>query len=473
MAINLVRNSKVYLTTNVDSVTGAFTDNTASATSASLYELQVLDGYSFNQNTETQQITVNEAGTSPVRGSRTFNTALAPVEWSITTYVRPTRSGGRVLAAERVLWNALNGSAAIDTTGVAVTSIARANFTSTIATATVATHSFVAGDAVNFQITGNTANSEWSQPARVISTSATTLIVETLKPAAASGGTSTGTLTGALVYGGSWAQSASASGNYSYTSTMGSQKNQLQKFAMLFVVDNTTYCVENCSISQASIDFGLDQIAQIAWTGQGTTLKQLTAVVGTVLAASATTAIATAGYITNKLSTMTLQSKIGGSDNTASTSYVVAITGGNLTIANNNTYLTPANLGVVNNPITYFTGTRSITGNVTAYLKTGSDSPNGTGDLLNALLRSSASETEPKFKAVLQVGATSGQTAVPRMDLEMNGAMLQIPTVEIQDVVSTTINFVAQPYNPDYINGANNAFDLERSNELFVKYYSN
>lgn len=57
------------------------------------------------------------------------------------------------------------------------------------------------------------------------------------------------------------------------------------------------------------------------------------------------------------------------------TVYTVALTGGSLSIANNVTYLTPANLGTLNVPCTYFTGTRTITSNVTAYLKTGAGSP--------------------------------------------------------------------------------------------------
>lgn len=468
MAINLVRNSKVYLSTNVNTIDGTFTDAVASIGTSNLFEIQVLDGYSFSQNTETQQITVNEAGTAPVRGSRTFNTALAPVDWSITTYIRPVRSSGRVTAAERLLWNAMFGAAAIDTTGISTTNITRGSTTTSVATATGNFSSVAVGDVLNFN--GSVQHPDWNQPARVLSIGGTaSASVEFLKAPATAASLTSGAVLG---YTGSWAQSASATGNFSYTSTMNSQRHQLQKFAMLFAVDNVVYCVDNCALNQASVDFGLDQIAQIAWTGQGTKLKQLTTLTPANLSASATAADSTAGYITNKLSTMTLQSRIGGADNTASTSYVVAITGGNITIANNNTYLTPANLGVVNQPITYFTGSRSISGNVTAYLKTGSDSPSGTGTLLTALLSNSATDTEPKFKAIIHTGATSGQTAVPRLDFEMNGCMLQIPTVEIQDVVSTTINFVAQPYNPEYVNAASNAFDLERSNELLVKYFS-
>lgn len=470
MAINLSRNTKVYFTTNVGT-DGSITDANSGFSNANTFEIQVLDGYSFSQNTETQQITVNEAGNRPVRGSRTFNTALAPVDWNITTYFRPLRSTNVVTAAERVLWNALMGSGALSSTALSVTNITRTTTSSATVTATFgASHGLVAGDTINFN--GSTADSTWNQAARVTtSSSATAVVAEMLRAPATAAGTTSGTLS---AYTGQWAQSGTQAGTFSYTSTMGSQRNQLQTFGMLFVVDNVVYGVENCALNQASIDFGLDQIAQIAWTGQGTRLKQMATVTGTHLSANSATATTTANYITNKLSTMTLQSKVGGSENTSSVAYTVAITGGNLTINNNITYLTPTNLGVVNQPVTYFTGTRSISGNVTAYLKTGADqggSATGTGTLLSTLLANANTDTEPKFKSVLHLGGVTGTSGI-KVDFEMNGTMLQIPTVEIQDVVSTTINFVAQPYNPEFVAGANDQFDLERSNELMVKYFS-
>ena len=49
-------------------------------------------------------------------------------------------------------------------------------------------------------------------------------------------------------------------------------------------------------------------------------------------------------------------------------SYAVAITAGNITISNNITFLTPEELGRVNQPIEHVTGTRTVTGNFTCYL---------------------------------------------------------------------------------------------------------
>ena len=48
--------------------------------------------------------------------------------------------------------------------------------------------------------------------------------------------------------------------------------------------------------------------------------------------------------------------------------YNVTLTGGNITIENSLTYLTPETLGSVNLPLGHVMGTRSVSGNFTCYL---------------------------------------------------------------------------------------------------------
>ena len=144
-----------------------------------------------------------------------------------------------------------------------------------------------------------------------------------------------------------------------------------------------------------------------------------------------------------------------------STSYTVALTGGSLSIANNVTYLTPANLGTLNVPCTYFTGTRTITSNVTAYLKTGA---NQTGPLLSALL--TANSTENKFSTLISIGGSSNTNKV---ELVMPTTMLSIPTITTEQVISTAINLTAQGSTSG---AAGDAYNIEQPNELTVKYYA-
>lgn len=383
MALNLVRNSRVFFTTNVNTdgvvqTTGLSTSNT--------FEIQVLDGFTFSQNTTTEVITPNEAGPTPNRGQRSFNTALEPVDFSFSTYIRPKFNGGLtgtgddlVECEEQYLWNALAGTAAIGQVG--------AGWVATAGASPVSTLSFANSNA-----------------------------------------------------------------------------HQLHKFGMLIWVDNALFVIDNCALESASIDFGLDAIATIAWTGRGTklNLSETTTLTGSTFAGGyAGTAKAkdtTAKYLANKLSVLTM---VKGIDGVGTTTHNIPITGGNITFANNLTYLTPANLGVVNNPVTYFTGTRAISGSVNCYLRTGET--NSSSDVLTDILANSATEVAPAYEITLIIGG--GASAPTRVELNLPAAVLAVPTVNAEQIVSTTINFTAHAYS-------GSAFDIGGTNEATVKYYA-
>ena len=374
MSFNLIRNSRVFFTTNVNAETGVVAATGFLPTNTR--EIQVLDGFSFTQNTTAETVTLNEAGAAPVRGQRSFNTALEPVDFSMSTYMRPADGGVNITCEESVLWNAMFATDPI-----------------------------------------GGANPAWSE-----GTSAATLVVAN------------------------------------------SQSHQLQKFGLIIVIDGVSYIIDNCALDTATVDFGLDAIAMVAWTGRGAILRQLaglTATSGTTvtfgggLTGTARGKDTTAPYIANKLSTLTVKKEIDGTGAT----YNVAITGGSLTIANNLTYLTPANLGVVNRPFTYFTGTRAISGTLNCYLRAGSSN---TAGLLADMLADSITDVDPAFYVQIEVGGAANAT---RVEFEMPGTVLTIPTVSTEQVVSTTINFTAQ-------GTATGAFDIGQSNELEVRYYT-
>lgn len=379
MSFNLIRNSRVFFTTNVDSSTGAVL--TTGFTDQNTFEIQVQDGFSFSQNTTSETVTLSEGGEAPVRGQRSFNTALEPADWSFSTYVRPADGGVNITAEESVLWNA----------------------------------AFAAHKADGSDRIGG-ANAAWTA------------------------GISEATLVATK-----------------------SQAHQLQKFGLLVLTDTTSFIIDSCAIDTATIDFGLDAIASIAWAGKGATLRQVnitattgaTPTFGGALTGTAKGKNTTAPYIANKLSTMTLIAGINGTGK----AYTIAITGGSLTIANNLNYLTPANLGVVNKPATYFTGTRSITGTVNAYLRSGT---NSTAGLMADLLAGSDTDVDPEFSLQIEMGGKANAT---RVELEMPAVVLTVPSVNTEQVISTTINFTAQGYT-------GNAFDIGSSNELEVRYYT-
>ena len=479
MSFNLVRNSRVFFTTNVNTNTGDILTTGLSATNT--FEIQVQDGFTFGQATESETITLSEAGPTPARGQRAFNKALNPVDFSFSTYIRPKLSATLVVAEEKYLWNALMGDVGIgmagNLTSSGVTNITRASTTAAVATinGTAMGSLPVIGDTYTVKgATGSFAN-EFNAP-MVISSTAVGAVVGTYLAAPSTAAGTTCTAAAALQYVKSaWSEHISSTGAAanSLVTTANSNKNQLQPFGMIFIVDGITYLVNNCALDQASIDFGLDAIASIAWSGKGTTLKQAAAVTidNTTpalpsftggLTGTATGKDTTAAYITNKLSAVTLQTNIAGTG--TSTSYTVALTGGQITFANNLSYLTPANLGSVNTPIGYFTGTRAISGNLTAYLR---GITLGTGQLLSDILASSATNTETKYRLQVSIG---GNSAATRVEIEMDGAQLSVPAIEVQQVVSTTINFTSQGVTAITAAGVG-SYDITQPNELSVRYY--
>ena len=442
MAVNLSRNTRVYFST------------AQTPSLANTFEVQVLDGYSFSQSVDASAIQVSEAGLNPVRGQRSFNNRLNPAEWSFSTYVRPNKNTN-VSAPEKYLWNAILGRQAIDTTGTAATAVAKvapANGQNTYQlTFTVASHSFAVGDSARVagMTTPTSANGIWTVTA-VTATTVTVDLETTVDPGAVAG-------TGMQLFRGQWHESATVA----TASTTGSNVNQLQSFWLFFVVDNTTYRLDGCAVNQAEISFDITGIATIAWSGMASNLVDVTGTT-TITPGTNATAFALAQtadtFITNKLSTIVLKSNIGGSG----TAYTVPITGGTFTYSNNIEYVTPDTLGTVDSPIGYFTGTRSVSGNLTAYLKTGT---NESAQLLKDMLAAAATTTEPAYFLEVSVG---GKSATTRVELLMNGVSLQIPSMDVQDVVSTTINFNAQGH---YNSATAPGFDLANANDLLISYY--
>lgn len=475
---NLVRNAKAFFTTNLNAskavaTTGHLNTNT--------FEVQVTNGFTFSQNTETQVITVNEAGATVARSQRTFNTALAPVDFSFSTYIRP-KGTTTVNCEERVLWNALLNSNAIDLTGLSVSTVSAFARTASLDTVTftctaanLSGASIAEGDVVTVSgITGVDA-AEWNMPATFVSatpslTAATSITLKYLKAPAGAGTAPASAPTTLKLHKGAFVQNVS----YSLIHSGGSNKNQLQAFGMIIAIDDVTYTIDNCVLDQATVEFGLDGISMVTWTGKGTklnSLAQATATAGTfggALTGSYLPKVTDANYITQKLSTLTLKSTLRGLG-TGAASYLIPITGGSLSIANNVTYITPENLGVVNEPVGYFTGTRAITGTLTAYLKSGADK---SGGLLSTILTGIATATETKYMVQVEVGGISNAT---RVEFEMPATMIQVPTIDAQDVISTSIAFTAQGFDGSSSLAATVAaanYDVDQSNDLFVRYYS-
>ena len=138
----------------------------------------------------------------------------------------------------------------------------------------------------------------------------------------------------------------------------------------------------------------------------------------------------------NKLSTISLTASSTNPEDPDQV-YSVPVTGGNLTITNNITFLTPSTLSVVDKPIGSFTGARQISGSLTCYLNTGAGN---SASLLKALADTSA--VKNSYALVINAG---GETlGNPVAIFSMPYAHLSVPAIESADVIGLNIEFAAQ-----------------------------
>jgi len=409
---------------------------------AFVWDLPVLDGFSFSQATNSSEITLAEmesSGGVSRRGRKQFNDSLSPAEWSFSTYVRPFKSTGsgagaadgtaaKVHAVEEVLWALFSGPAAY----------ASSTFTDQFAATTTVGSEFTTID--------------FSE----------------------------------------------------------SNKSTLGTCDIFFVVggaNRKVYKLANAVVNEAGIDFDIDGIATINWSGMSseivdmsgstvtasgssahpafnaTTADSTTIAVGdiwldtnsshrlsvvTVVPVSGvvtdTTAVyeganKTDNFIRNRLTQLTVVPTVqnpGGGSNTLEANYALTLTGGNITMNNNVSFITPEEIGLVNIPIGHVTGTRSVSGSMTCYLSKDTGATNHSTDLWEDL-KSITSVTTNSFALVFQIGGvTAGQ---PRLYVNMPTCHLEIPTHSIEDVISVETSFNALPSS------------LDGTNEATILYY--
>jgi len=356
----------------------------ATAGSPNMYfDIPVLDGFSFSQATNTSEITLNEAqSTSGVsrRGRAMFNDSYAPVEWSFSTYMMPfTSAGGTKGSAGK--------ASATDGAHCEVSEALWAMFFGQTGTAGITS------DATNLDIVQSTANKA-------------TLGVFDLY----------------FILGASQAAAA-----YTYA-TGATTANQM------------IYKIADCSVGEASFDFDLDGIATVNWSGNGKLITE-----ETTLDLSSSTALIyegvsnTSGFIRNRISDLTI---VGDPGDISDVTYTTTLTGGNISMSNNLTYLTPETLGVVNQPLGHVTGSKSVGGNFTCYLDNASATSSAEfyEDLVEA-----TSDIKNEFSLTFDIGGSG----TPHCIITMPTAHLEVPSHSIDEVISMETNFHALPSDFD------------------------
>jgi len=465
MAINLSRDIKIFVS-EVDT----------NFTPANTFRVLPLDGYEFNQDPETENVTLSEAGATPARGQKVFNTALNPVDVSFSTYVRPFLNGANHDSVERILWEALVGDAPLGTNVVPSTLGMNIDFDGSNKNELKSLFVFLeygAGvDKQRFKIAevimGQVEIDFGIDAIAQLAWSGQGL---TLEPITQGQMPQTGEFTDIPAnakFIKNKLSDITLSGDYNRTPGSYSMSQAIAGLAD--EADDTGLASSTQFFFGVTVDSGVEQTVAVT-TNAGTTswaelldkinaslggatvtgvfgfgnanLTFTSATVGTsssvnVTAGSSSDLFAALDTANSSNFAGELDDVANATDGTTTNrSYDIPITGGSLTINNNVTFLTPEDLGVVNTSIGHFTGTREISGSITAYLRSGAGET-GTGRLLEDLLQV-LNETTTEFNMVMRLGGANP----PNIEFTMPTAHLTIPKVENEDVISTTIEFTA------------------------------
>ncbi len=224
-------------------------------------------------------------------------------------------------------------------------------------------------------------------------------------------------------------------GTYNLYFVLGAANNATANYAANG--DTTIFKVVNAVANEAAITFDIDGIATIAWSGMGGQRTELASFDATT-AITAGTALTT-NFVRNRLTQMAAVSSVSGSSKT----YAITLTGGSITINNGITFLTPETLGKVNQPLGHVTGTRTVTGNFTAYID---EKTNGTLDLLEDISGNTTAITNSFALDFYIGGKAAGDAPVaPGMQFKIPSAHLSIPSLDFSDVIAVSVDFDALP----------------------------
>ena len=197
------------------------------------------------------------------------------------------------------------------------------------------------------------------------------------------------------------------------------------------------YKLDSSVVNSCSVDFDIDGIATIQWSGFAKTLTDSgTSVPSDLAGAQAIGITETTNFIRNRISTVTLSRTDVSPDDV----YNLVLTGGSFSIENNVSYLTPEELGIVNAPLANITGARSISGSMTCYLD--NDQTNSKSGELFADLVSDTTTVRNVFDMSINIGGETADT--PRIAFDLPTAHLEIPTINVEDLLTLEINFHGQ-----------------------------
>ena len=384
---------------------------TQAGSTAVYWKIPVLDGYSFSQSTATTEVTLNEmqdANGNSNRGRAMFTTALEPAEWSFSTYARPVFETGAQTAVEEVLWAYFLGAK-----------------------------------------TWDAVSNEWDQ-------GTTTGVVVNSRGAAA---------TAPLVLDANDSDRGEL-GTFDIYFVLGGCAPGADESGYSEALGQTIYKVAGCVMNTAGVDFDIDGITTINWSGFGETVTQVDASSAIDFATNSTGTLgrtginATNNFLRNRIASLAVIpdantdgdagdagdiDQDGDSANEYLTSYDLILTGGSINFENNITFLTPEELCRVNTPIGHITGARSISGSFTCYLNDDNTGTDNRSARFFKDLSAATGVTRNKFNLKFIVGSIGTAATDVGLAFELPSAHIDIPTHQIEDVISLETNFHALP----------------------------
>ena len=367
---------------------------------SAVFEVPMLEGFSFSQSTNVNEVTLSEAssdGSTSRRGTARFTDSLAPAEFSFSTYVRPfisagdtsvatnAQQGGNSMhcAVEECLWALFYGSKSYTKTASTINAV------------------FGAASAEEAVVVATTASST------IVSTYSNVLKLQ----------------------------------EADFYISLGTSSDNTNS-------EKALYKLSKAVLNEATIDFDIDGIATINWSGFATAIEDvstdpesrdfITASSAAITPTVAEAITATNNFIQNRLSTVSLSNSYDPYTNFED-NYTLTLTGGSVTFSNNIEYVTPSTMGVVSQPLGHYTGARSVSGTLNCYL----DGTSGRSkDLFEDLAESSVIDVVNFFNLTVTLGGSSA----PNLAIKVPAAHLEVPVHSVDDVVSMEINFHGLPH---------------------------
>ena len=353
---------------------------------ANMWKIPVLNGFSFSQSTNISDVTLAEfsdGSGNSRRGRRSFTDSVAPAEFSFSTYARPYTIDNGGTDVHHAVEEVLWAMFA----GIPTTAYGVNGWTDGLTQITSAS----GDDIVGAKLDLNNSNKLVFPDAKIYF------------KFGANAGSETGT--------------------------------------------DMWYELDKAVLTEASMDFDIDGITTVNWSGQAQSLTEPTAA-PTVTGAITTGSTDTGNFIRNRLTQLSV---VPASGQGFSAAYNVVLTGGSISLTNEVSFVTPESLGIVNKPLAPVMGARSVSGSFTCYLDHNTDS---SADLLEDLLNATSIVTN-SFKLMFDVGGTG---ATPGIRIRIPQALVEVPSHSIDDVISVETNFHALPS------------DISDTDELTITY---